>query len=216
MPPPGDASDLASDARFGPWRIIRELGRGGMGVVYLASRADEQFKQLAALKVLRGDFLDQEVLSRFRHERQILAQLSHPNIATFLDGGSTPQGEPYIVMEYIEGEPLHAYCDAHNLSVRDRISLFRQACAAVQYVHQHLIVHRDLKPGNFLVTADGTLKLLDFGIAKILQSDPYANTADVTVAGQVIMTPGYASPRTGARTAGDHRERCLFTRRCAV
>jgi serine/threonine protein kinase len=194
VPPPGDAADLANDSRFGPWRVVRELGRGGMGVVYLANRADEQFKQLAALKVLRGDFQEQEVLSRFRHERQILAQLSHPNIATFFDGGSTPQGEPYIVMEYIEGEPLHAYCDAHNLSVRDRIGLFRQACAAVQYVHQNLIVHRDLKPGNFLVTADGTLKLLDFGIAKILQSDPFANTIDVTVAGQVIMTPGYASP----------------------
>jgi non-specific serine/threonine protein kinase/serine/threonine-protein kinase len=192
--PSGTVADPNNEPRFGPWRIVREIGRGGMGVVYLASRADQQFDRQVALKVLRGDFKADEVLSRFRHERQILAQLSHPNIATLLDGGSTPQGDPYIVMEYIEGEPLHRYCDAHNLSVRDRIRLFRQACSAVQYVHQHLIVHRDLKPGNFLVTADGTLKLLDFGIAKILQSDPFMTTMDVTMAGQVLMTPGYASP----------------------
>ncbi|MGA2184035.1 MAG: protein kinase [Bryobacteraceae bacterium] len=194
MAPPGTVADPNNETRFGPWRIVREIGRGGMGVVYLASRADQQFDRLVALKVLRGDFKADEVLSRFRHERQILAQLSHPNIATLLDGGSTPQGDPYIVMEYIEGEPLHRYCDAHNLSVRDRIRLFRQACSAVQYVHQNLIVHRDLKPGNFLVTAEGVLKLLDFGIAKILQSDPFMTTMDVTAAGQLLMTPGYASP----------------------
>ncbi len=194
MAPPGNAADTDNELRFGPWLVVRELGRGGMGVVYLARRADQQFDRLVALKILRGDFPAHEVLNRFKHERQILAQLSHPHIATFLDGGSTPQGDPYIVMEYIEGEPLHQYCDAHNLSIRDRIGLFRQACSAVQYVHQNLIVHRDLKPGNFLVTADGVLKLLDFGIAKILQSDPYAKTMDVTVAGQLLMTPGYASP----------------------
>jgi tetratricopeptide (TPR) repeat protein/predicted Ser/Thr protein kinase len=190
----GPAANANNDLCFGPWRIVREIGRGGMGVVYLASRADRQFERQVALKVLRGDFQAQEVLSRFKHERQILAQLSHPNIATLLDGGSTPQGEPYIVMEYIEGEPLNQYCDARNLSVDGRIGLFRQACAAVQYVHQNLIVHRDLKPSNFLVTADGVLKLLDFGIAKILQSDPFAAPNDITAAGQLMMTPGYASP----------------------
>jgi len=165
-----------------------------MGVVFLAVRACEQFRQQVALKVLRRDFNTPDVLSRFQHERQILARLSHPNIATFLDGGTTPQGDPYIVMEYIEGESLHLYCDARNLSVRDRIALFRQACGAVQYVHQNLIVHRDLKPSNFLVTSGGVVKLLDFGIAKILQRDSFQANADVTQAGQLIMTPGYASP----------------------
>jgi len=165
-----------------------------MGVVFLAVRAGEQFRQQVALKILRRDFNAPDVLSRFQHERQILARLSHPNIATFLDGGTTPEGDPYIVMEYIEGESLPRYCDARSLSVRDRIAVFRQACEAVQYVHQNLIVHRDLKPSNFLVTSGGVVKLLDFGIAKILQRDPFQTNADVTRAGELIMTPEYASP----------------------
>ena len=165
-----------------------------MGVVYLAIRTGPQFRQQVALKILRRDFSAPDVLGRFQHERRILARLSHPNIAMFLDGGATPEGDPYIVMEYIEGEPLHAWCDARNLSVRDRIGLFRQACGAVQYVHQNLIVHRDLKPGNFLVTSGSVVKLLDFGIAKILQRDPFVPGDDVTQAGQLVMTPGYASP----------------------
>ena len=165
-----------------------------MGVVFLAVRAGEQFRQQVALKILRRDFNAPDVLSRFQHERRILARLSHPNIATFLDGGTTPEGDPYIVMEYIEGESLHSYCDGRALSVRDRIALFRQACAAVQYVHQNLIVHRDLKPSNFLITSGGVVKLLDFGIAKILQRDPFEANAEVTQAGQLIMTPEYASP----------------------
>jgi serine/threonine protein kinase len=188
-PPP----DLAGQ-RFGPYQIVREIGRGGMGTVYLAGRADDQFKKRVALKILRGGFNTHEVLSRFRHERQILATLDHPNIASLLDGGSTPSGEPYFVMDYVEGTPIEQYCDSHQLSVAERITLFRQVCSAVQYVHQNLIVHRDLKPSNILVTPDGTPKLLDFGIAKILKPELIMTMVDATSADARVMTPAYASP----------------------
>jgi len=180
--------------RFGPYQIIREIGRGGMGAVYLAERVDDEFKQRVAIKILQGYFNAQDVLRRFKHERQILANLSHPNICTLLDGGSTPGGEPYLVMDYIEGVPIDAYGARHHLSIRQRIELFRQVCAAVQYVHQNLIVHRDLKPGNILVTQEGVAKLLDFGIAKILNPDLNAITQDVTATAGNAMTPAYASP----------------------
>ena len=180
--------------RFGNYQIIREIGRGGMGAVYLAARADDQFKKRVALKILRADINVQEVLSRFRHERQILASFDHPNIAGLLDGGSTPNGEPYFVMDYVEGTPIDQYCDSHSLSVAERITLFRQVCSAVQYVHQNLIVHRDLKPSNILVTAEGVPKLLDFGIAKILKPEMMATMVDATRAEDRVMTPAYASP----------------------
>ena len=186
-------SEMAGQ-RFGPYQIVREIGRGGMGAVYLAARADDQFKQRVALKILRGAFNPHDVLRRFKHERQILATLSHPNICTLLDGGSTPSGEPYLVMDYIEGISIDRYCDRNGLSIRQRIELFRQVCSAVQYVHQNLIVHRDLKPGNILVTPDGVAKLLDFGIAKILKPELIMTVLDATATGTHVMTPAYASP----------------------
>jgi non-specific serine/threonine protein kinase/serine/threonine-protein kinase len=142
----------------------------------------------------RGSFNTNEVLSRFRHERQILATLDHLNIASLLDGGSTPSGEPYLVMDYVEGTPIEQYCDSHQLSLAERITLFRQVCSAVQYVHQNLIVHRDLKPSNILVTPDGTPKLLDFGIAKILKPALIMTMVNATSADARVMTPAYASP----------------------
>lgn len=180
--------------RFGAYQVIREIGRGGMGAVYLAARADDQYKKRVALKILRSDINAQEVLNRFRHERQILASFDHPNIAGLLDGGTTPNGEPYLVMDYIEGTPIDQYCDSHGLTVAERITLFRQVCAAVQYVHQNLIVHRDLKPSNILVTPEGVPKLLDFGIAKILKPEMMATMVDATRAEDRVMTPAYASP----------------------
>jgi non-specific serine/threonine protein kinase/serine/threonine-protein kinase len=186
LPPP---QDMAGQ-RFGHYQIVREIGHGGMGTVYLAARADDEFQQQVALKILRGEFNPRDVLLRFRHERQILANLAHPNICKLLDGGSTPSGEPYLVMDYIDGIPVDQYCQTHALSIPQRIHLFRQVCSAVQYVHQNLIVHRDLKPGNILVTPDGSAKLLDFGIAKLLTPDQ----ADVTRTAAQSMTLAYASP----------------------
>jgi len=194
IPPPARLTPSMEGQRFGAYQVIREIGRGGMGAVYLAARADDQFKKRVALKILRADVNAQEVLSRFRHERQILASFDHPNIAGLLDGGSTPAGEPYFVMDYVEGTAIDQYCDSHSLSVAERITLFRQVCSAVQYVHQNLIVHRDLKPGNILVTADGVPKLLDFGIAKILKPEMMATMVNATRAEDRVMTPAYASP----------------------
>ncbi|MGA3202002.1 MAG: protein kinase [Bryobacteraceae bacterium] len=194
VPPAPDLAPSMEGQRFGAYQVIREIGRGGMGAVYLAGRADDQFKKRVALKILRADVNAQEVLSRFRHERQILASFDHPNIAGLLDGGSTPNGEPYFVMDYVEGTPIDQYCDSHGLTVAERITLFRQVCSAVQYVHQNLIVHRDLKPSNILVTPEGVPKLLDFGIAKILKPEMMATMVNATRAEDRIMTPAYASP----------------------
>lgn len=194
IPPAPDLTPSLEGQRFGAYQVIREIGRGGMGAVYLAARADDQYKKRVALKILRADVNAQEVLSRFRHERQILASFDHPNIAGLLDGGSTPNGEPYFVMDYVEGTPIDQYCDSHSLSVAERITLFRQVCGAVQYVHQNLIVHRDLKPSNILVTPEGVPKLLDFGIAKILKPEMMATMVNATRAEDRVMTPAYASP----------------------
>jgi non-specific serine/threonine protein kinase/serine/threonine-protein kinase len=189
--PPGP--ERLEGARIGAWRVLREIAHGGMGRVYLAERADRQFDRQVALKVIRRGMDSEPVLRRFRIERQILAQLEHPNIARFYDGGSTEDGLPYFVMEHVEGEPIDRYCDARRLSVTRRIDLFRQACAAVAFAHQRLVVHRDLKPSNVLVTEDGTAKLLDFGIARILhEGDSQDETRTVT--GLLMMTPEYASP----------------------
>ena len=139
-----------------------------MGIVYLADRDDGQFRMKVAVKMVACAFQDESVAARFRHERQILANLDHPNITRLLDGGVTASGSPYLVMEYVDGIPIHEYASAHRLSVRDRIALFLQVSAAVAYAHRNLVVHRDLKPGNILVTNTGIPKLLDFGIAKLL------------------------------------------------
>jgi non-specific serine/threonine protein kinase/serine/threonine-protein kinase len=176
----------------GPYRVVREIGRGGMGAVYLAERADGQYEHRVALKVIKRGMDTEQVLARFRAERQILASLDHPNIARLLDGGSTDQGVPFFAMEYIEGEPIDAWAAGRSLSVEDRLSLFLQVCGAVAYAHQHLVVHRDIKPLNILVTAEGAPKLLDFGIAKVLHED--ADEATSTVTGMRLLTPEYASP----------------------
>ena len=169
---------LAAGRRVGPYRIVRELGHGGMGVVYLAERADAAFEKKTAIKVVRGGFPSELILRRFRDERRILATLEHPNIATLLDGGTTDDGLPYVVMEYVDGVPIDVYCETSGLSLVQRLQLFRQVCAAVQFAHQRLVIHRDIKARNVLVTVDGTPKLLDFGIAKLLEpgSMPEAQT----------------------------------------
>jgi serine/threonine-protein kinase len=181
--------------RLGPYRIERPLGEGGMGMVYLAVRDDEVYRKQVAIKVLRAGLGSGSMQARFRSERQILAQLDHPNIARLLDGGTTGAGVPYLVMEYVAGEPITSWCDRRSLPLRGRLELFRNVCAAVEYAHAHLVVHRDLKPSNILVTDDGTPKLLDFGIAKLLSGDNGAAfTVPVTEAGLRLMTPEYASP----------------------
>lgn len=180
--------------RIGPYRVIHRIGSGGMGEVYLAARADDAFNKRVAIKLLQVGFDTQEILKRFRHERQILAALDHPNIARLLDGGTTDEGVPYFVMDYVEGAPIDNYCDTHKLAIHERVRLFRQVCLAVHYVHQNLIVHRDLKPGNILVTPEGVPKLLDFGIAKLLKPEFFAHPVDATRIEFRLMTPWYASP----------------------
>jgi serine/threonine protein kinase/tetratricopeptide (TPR) repeat protein len=176
----------------GPYRVVREIGRGGMGAVYLGERADGQYQQRVALKVIKRGMDTEQVLARFRAERQILASLDHQNIARLLDGGSTDQGVPFFAMEYIEGEPIDAWATRRELSVEDRLRLFLQVCSAVAYAHQNLVVHRDIKPLNILVTGEGVPKLLDFGIAKVLHEG--ADEATSTVTGMRLLTPEYASP----------------------
>ena len=180
--------------RIGPWQIVREVGRGGMGVVFLAQRADDAFRMQVAIKLIKRGMDTDFILRRFRNERQILASLDHPNIARLLDGGTTEDGLPYFVMEYIEGQPLNRYCDNRRLSVRERLRLFQQICTAVHHAHQNSVLHRDLKPANILVTANGIPKLLDFGIAKLLNPESSQETADLTSPTMFLMTPEYASP----------------------
>jgi eukaryotic-like serine/threonine-protein kinase len=182
--------------RIGPYRLIREIGHGGMGRVFLADRADGQFEQQVALKLVRFGRSGGEILQRFLRERQILARLQHPNIARLLDGGVTADGRPYFAMEYVSGEPITAYCDARTLDIRKRLTLFTAVCDAVQYAHQNLVVHRDLKPSNTLVTPERQVKLLDFGIAKVLhETEDYDGVeATLTRLGSGPMTPEYAAP----------------------
>jgi serine/threonine-protein kinase len=180
--------------RLGPYRILRKLGTGGMGDVWLAERADEEYQQQVAIKLVRSGVFSRQVQGRLRMERQILATLQHPNIARLLDGGRAPDGTPYLVMEYIDGEPIDAYCDRRRLAPEERIALVRTVCTAVQYAHQNLIVHRDLKPNNILITPQGVPKLLDFGIAKLLDTRQSAQTLTVTHAEYRVMTPAHASP----------------------
>jgi len=180
--------------RIGAYRVIRSLGEGGMGEVFLAERADAQFNQQVAIKLVRRGLLSSQAQGRLRLERQILATLDHPNIARLFDGGTTEDGTPYIVMEYIDGEPIDTYCDRRCLTIEARLKLFQAVCAAVHRAHQNLIVHRDLKPSNILVTAEGTPKLLDFGIAKWLDDRQTMHTVAVTHADFRVMTPDHASP----------------------
>jgi serine/threonine protein kinase len=178
--------------RLGDYEILRQLGRGGMGSVYLARRADEAFHKNVAIKILRADAASTDLVQRFHREREILAQLDHPNIARLLDAGETDEGLPYFVMEYVEGSPITQYADEARLSVRDRIALFRQVCDAVDYAHQRKVVHRDLKPSNVLATAENQVKLLDFGIARLLEQE--GGVINLTRSGMWLMTPEYASP----------------------
>jgi serine/threonine protein kinase len=177
--------------RFGVWETIRLLARGGMGEVWLAQRADGQHEQRAALKILSPYLAAPDSLDRFRRERQFLARLEHPNIARLLDGGMSPRGEPYLVMEYVDGIRLDHYCDQHHLTIRARVELMIKVCAAVNSAHQFLVVHRDLKPGNILVTEDGEPKLLDFGIAKMIDAE---SGIEQTATVNLFLTPMYASP----------------------
>ncbi len=188
------ASEHPAGEHIGPYRLIRPIGRGGMGQVYLAMRDDQSFKRYVALKVIRRGLDTEDILHRFRIERQILASLAHPNIARLLDGGATDDGLSYFVMEYIEGVPIDTYCNTHRLSVDARLRLFQGVCAAVHYAHQNLIVHRDLKPSNILVTSEGVPKLLDFGIAKFLNPNLPGYTVPMTRTEMRVMTPEYASP----------------------
>ncbi len=182
-------SDGLTAQLFGPYRIVRLLGRGGMGSVYLAERADGEFRQQVALKVLASHLVEDSFAERFRQERQLLAQLQHPHIVSFVDGGLDHRGQPYLVTEYIGGLPLGQYCEARQPSLRARLALFLEIASAVAYAHQNLIVHRDLKPSNILVTADGHAKLLDFGTAKLLDA-----AGEKTATHAHLLTPRYASP----------------------
>ena len=194
LPPddPGDAALLKADDRVGAYRVVRELGRGGMGSVYLAERADAEYRAQVAIKVIRSGALHGETIRRFRTERQILAGLAHPNVARLLDGGTLPDGSPWLALEYVDGEPIDRYCDAQRLSVDRRIDLFLKVCAAVEHAHTRLVVHRDLKPGNVLVTGEGTPKLLDFGIAKLLERTD--DDSQETGTHLRLLTPAYSTP----------------------
>ncbi len=190
----GHGAAVAVGETIGPYRIEREIDQGGMGTVYLASRTDDVFRRRVAIKVLNPGMASANLVRRFRSERQILASLDHPYIARLFEGGTTADGRPYLVMEYIEGLPVDEYCDRRRLSVRQRLELFRKICSAVHYAHQNLVVHRDVKPSNILVTEDGEPRLLDFGIAKLLDPEAFPYTVDATVTGLRPMTPHYASP----------------------
>lgn len=180
-------------ARLGAYRLLQEIGRGGMGIVFLAERADGEFEQQVAVKVLRGGAWGQEVLRRFEQERSIMAALSNPRIARLFDGGRTQDGHPYFVLEYVEGLPIDRYCDVNRLSLRERLELFQQVGEAVSYAHRNLIVHRDLKPSNIVVTSEGLVKLLDFGIAKLLPESAGPEAQPLTRELHPL-TPEYASP----------------------
>ena len=187
------ASDATLEGKtFGNYRAIKMVGSGGMGSVYLAERGDGMFEQKVALKIVKPGMNSQEIITRFEEERQILARLQHPHIARLLDGGISELGLPYFTMEYVEGKPITEYCDDKNLTIEERLGLFRKVCEAVLFAHQNLVIHRDIKPNNILVMEDGTVKLLDFGIAKVFEEDD--DKKFLTRTGMRLMTPEYASP----------------------
>src|SRR5215471_16031073 len=185
--------ERAFPEHIGPYRLLHEIGRGGMGVVYEAERADGQFVKRVALKLLPAVYSQTELETRFLRERQILARLEHPNIARLLDGGVTTDGRPYLVMEFVEGVPLTDWIAQHSPSIAERLRLFLAICAAVSSAHRSLVVHRDLKPGNILVNKDGQAKLLDFGLARMLEPSGEV-TQTMAHPGAPILTPAYASP----------------------
>lgn len=189
-----EETDPPGTRRVGPYVLHEKIGQGGMGRVYRAARSDEAYHRQVALKIVNRGMNTEFILRRFRNERQILAGLDHVNIARLHDGGTTEDGLPYFAMEYIEGKDLLAWCDAHRLTITNRLNLFLDVCGAVAYAHRNLVVHRDLKPGNIFVTAAGVPKLLDFGLAKILNAEVSARTAEVTAMGARLLTPEYASP----------------------
>ncbi|HET7225408.1 MAG TPA: serine/threonine-protein kinase [Candidatus Eisenbacteria bacterium] len=191
-PIPAAPSPAMVGQRLGPYRIVGEIGRGGMGVVYRAERDDAEFSKQVAIKLIEPGMRSHDILRRFNNERQILAMLEHPHIARLLDGGTAPDGGPYIVMEYVSGQPLLGYCDERRLGLEARLALFLTVCDAVQFAHQRLVVHRDLKSDNVLVTPEGSPRLLDFGIAKLITPD--TGEATVTMPMHRMLTPDYASP----------------------
>jgi len=180
--------------RVGPYRLLRQIGRGGMGTVYLAERADGQFEQQVAVKMVQPGMDTEFILARFRRERRVLARFDHRNIGRLLDGGTTSDGIPYFVMEYIDGNWITRYCDSKRLSVDERLRLFLRVCSAVHYAHLQFVVHRDLKPGNILVDSKGEPKLLDFGICKLLYRETSSENHDTGALGMPLLTPEYASP----------------------
>ncbi|MEM9595493.1 MAG: serine/threonine-protein kinase, partial [Acidobacteriota bacterium] len=183
--------DSNGPGRIGPYRVLEAIGHGGLGTVYLAERDDEHYSMRVAIKLVRRGYDTAEILDRLRRERQILARLEHPNITRLLDGGSTDDGQPYLVMEHVDGLALEAYADRHRLTVRRRLELLLDVCSAVAFAHRNLVIHRDLKPSNVMVTEDGTVKLLDFGIAKLMDRD---GENDLTLPEQRLLTLDYASP----------------------
>jgi non-specific serine/threonine protein kinase/serine/threonine-protein kinase len=192
--PARSPQDAMIGRRLGTYEVVAQIGAGGMGEVYRAFRADDQYRKQVAIKLVRAGQDSEFVVRRFKNERQILASLDHANIARLLDGGTTEEGVPYFVMELIEGQPIDQYCDGHKLPTAERLRLFSQVCSAVHYAHQHLIIHRDIKPSNILVTEEGVPKLLDFGIAKILDAGAIEGDFERTTTLFRILTPGYASP----------------------
>ena len=188
-----DPGEYPEGYRLGPYQFVRRIGRGGMGAVWLANRFDHEYHKQVAIKMVKHGMDSQEILRRFLTERQVLANLDHPNIARLIDGGSTPDGLPYLVMEYVEGTPIDQYCEWRRCSISERLHLFRAVCSAVHYAHQNLVVHRDIKTGNILV-ADGIPKLLDFGIAKLLSPDGVTLDLAQTRPEMRPMTLDYASP----------------------
>jgi tetratricopeptide (TPR) repeat protein len=180
--------------QIGPYQVVSEIGRGGMGAVYVAVRSDPHYLQTVAIKLIPRGLNSAMIVQRFRQERQILANLTHPNIGSILDGGSTDDGRPYIVMEFIEGEPITDYCEKLRLGINKRIELFRTVCSAVHHAHQKLVIHRDIKPGNVLVDTEGMVKLIDFGVAKLLAPDLVPGGPPSTEVANRLMTPDYASP----------------------
>ncbi len=193
MPAAAIPGTPAAGQTIGSWKVIRPLAEGGMGIVYLVERQDGQFQQRGALKFIRHGLATEEMVRRFKRERQILATLDHPNMARLLDGGTTADGLPWLVMEYVEGVPLYQWCSEHAPTLRDRLRLFLTLCGSVEAAHRRLILHRDIKPGNVLVTAEGTPRLLDFGVAKIFSPDGIGPESDLTTL-QAPLTPEYASP----------------------